>query len=209
MIHTKNLVFKGFLSYPELEIKEHQTSFIIGESGVGKSAFLRMINGSESSPDNSLFIQGTDINELDPIEVRKDYLLCGQSVFLFPGTISDNFAMFYSLRNIPTPSDEIIQKFLDLVCLPIAADSKIDTMSGGEKQRVYLAIFISLARHCILLDEPTSALDKATAERLLTNLKAYCQEASLSAIIISHDDSLATEFADAILDLNKIERGNF
>lgn len=48
MIHTKNLVFKGFLSYPELEIKEHQTSFIIGESGVGKSAFLRMINGSES-----------------------------------------------------------------------------------------------------------------------------------------------------------------
>ena len=209
MIQTKNLVFKNFLSYPDLNINRGEFTFIVGESGVGKTAFLRMINASEDISGGDLLIDGVDINNLDPIKQRQDYLLSGQFVYLFKGTIVDNFQKFYELRNLDVPSVENMSEYLKLVALPVDPMSRVDSMSGGERQRVYLAIFISLARKVIMLDEPTSALDDASARLFLSNLKEYCKAKNLSAIVISHDKSLSEDYADAKIDLSSVKRGEF
>ena len=209
MIQTKDVVFKNFLSYPDLEIKQGEFTFIVGESGAGKTTLMRMINVSENVSSGNLLVDGVDIEEIDPIKQRQDFLLCGQSVYLFKGTIVDNFQKFYELRGLESPSIEKINEFLKLVVLDYDATIKVDSMSGGERQRVYLAIFISLAQKVIMLDEPTSALDDTSAKGLMTNLKAYAKENDLSVIIVSHAKKLVEEFADSVVDLSDVKRGEF
>lgn len=204
MIKTKQLRFLDILEYPDLSIEPSLFNFLTGKSGVGKSAFLRMLNRSNPTPSNSLFIEGIDITHIDPIQLRKDYLLCGQNVFLFNGTIEDNFNEFYELRKLPLISQDKMRSFLSLVMSTFDIDAKVDSMSGGERQRIYLAIFVSMATKVLLLDEPTSALDKATGHQVIQNIKTYTQANSIGCIIISHDEALATEFADAFIHLENI-----
>lgn len=204
MIKTKNLKFLDILEYPDLEISPAAFNFLTGKSGVGKSAFLRMLNRSNQTPKDSIFIDGVDITSINPLELRKDFLLCGQNVFLFNGTIKENFLEFYKLRGLETPSDAHIKTFLEMVMSPFEVDAKVDSMSGGERQRVYLSIFVSMAQKVLLMDEPTSALDKATGHAVIANIKAYAAEKNIGCIIISHDETLASEFAEHIIHLENI-----
>lgn len=204
MIETKQLRFLDILEYPDLKINPSSFNFLTGKSGVGKSALLRMLNRSNPTPSKSIYIDGKDITEIDPITLRNQYLLCGQNVFLFNGTIEENFKMFYELRNQTPITTQEIQTFLDLVMSTFKPDAKVDSMSGGERQRIYLAIFLSLANHVLLLDEPTSALDKATGHKVIANIKSYTQAHNIGCIIISHDESLASEFAEELIHLENI-----
>lgn len=204
MITTKKLRFMNILEYPDLSIDTQGMNFLTGKSGVGKSAFLKMLNRSNSVKKDSIFIDGIDIDAFDPIELRQKYLLCGQNVFLFNGSIQSNFDQFYQLRKMDHPKSDVVQEFLTLVASTFSPADKVDSMSGGERQRVYLAIFLSMAEHVLLLDEPTSALDKETGHLVMSNIKTYCKENNIGSIIISHDDTLATEFADRIIHLENI-----
>lgn len=204
MIKTKGLKFKDILSYPDLEFKDNKMNFIVGRSGSGKSTLIKIINSTNTVDDGMVFIDGKDINELEAVALRKDFLLCGQNVFLFNGTIHDNFKQFYELRDETLISKEKIQYFLDLACVEFNQDDSVNQMSSGERQRIYLAIFISLARKVIILDEPTSALDKETSEAFMTNLKNHIRTNALTLIMISHNDELANEYADEIINLNEI-----
>ncbi len=76
-------------------------------------------------------------------------------------------------------------------------------MSGGERQRVFIAIMLSLARKVIMLDEPTSALDKETGSIVMAQIKEYCFNKGLRAFVISHDESLVEMYQDQIINLNK------
>lgn len=204
MIQTKNLQFLDLLKYPDLSIPTDSFNFLTGKSGVGKSAFLRMLNRSNPTPSDSIFVDGTDITKINPIQLRRDYLLCGQNVFLFNGTIEENFNEFFSLRALPNLDLEHMQNFLDMVMSTFTPSAKVDSMSGGERQRVYLAIFIAMAKKVLLLDEPTSALDKATGHKIIENIKEYTQANNIGCIMISHDESLADEFSDNRIHLENI-----
>lgn len=211
MIKTKNLKFKDLLKYPDIAIEKNKMNFIIGKSGVGKTVLLKMFNKTNDVERDMITIDGKDINTLDPIELRRDFILCGQSVFLFPGTIESNFIEFYKLRHESLPSISTMQNFLDLVVLPMKPEHSVDQLSGGEKQRVYLAIFISLARKAILLDEPSSALDTETSVTFMNNLKQYCSDNSITTIIITHNETLPKQFSDNTIHLenlrNEVQNG--
>lgn len=206
MITTKQLKFLDILEYPNMSIDTQKMNFLTGKSGVGKSAFLKMLNRSNEVKEGTLYIDGIDITHIDPIQLRQDYLLCGQNVFLFNGSIQDNFNMFYELRDMGKPSLHTIGRYLKMVCSTFSPQDKVDSMSGGERQRIYLALFVSMAKKVLLLDEPTSALDRATGEEVLCNIKAYCKDQGIGSIIISHDDVLAKEFADHIIHLENIRK---
>ena len=211
MIKTKNLKFKEILHYPDIEIEENKMNFIIGKSGVGKSVLLKMFNKTNDSQETMISISGKDLQSYDPIELRRDFLLCGQNVFLFPGTIESNFTEFYKLRNEALPSISTMQEFLDLVVLPMTPKQSVDQLSGGERQRVYLAIFISMARKAILLDEPSASLDSETSITFMNHLKEYCSKNSITAIIITHNETLSEQFADKTIHLenlrNEVQNG--
>lgn len=205
LFKAHELCFHDKICFANLEIPSGKTTFVVGPSGTGKSTLLRLFNSVLSPTHGQLYYNGQNIEELDTIELRQEVLLVSQSVFLFEGTVRDNFNAFYEHREKPAPTDETIQKLLTICCLPFSPDASCNTMSGGEKQRLYLAIFLSFQPRVLMLDEPTSALDGETARKVMSNILAYCHEESITVIVVSHDKSLTEKFAENILALERMD----
>jgi len=195
ILKAEDLKFKH-ISYPHLEIQKNRTTFISGDSGSGKSSLLAMFNGVLSPASGLVSYDGADIVSLDLLALRRDVLLVGQSVFLFDKSIRENFAEFYAARKMPAPKDDIIAPYLSLCCLHFSPDAICASMSGGERHRVFIAIYLSFMPKVLMLDEPTAALDEHTAFSLIQNLTSFCKENDMTLVIVSHDHALIEKFAD-------------
>jgi putative ABC transport system ATP-binding protein len=192
---AEDLKFQN-ISYPLLEIPKNQTTFICGDSGCGKSSLLALFNGVLSPASGCVFYDGSDILSLDSLSLRREVLLVNQSVFLFDKSIRENFAEFYAARQMPIPKDDEIVHYLSLCCLNFSPNAVCTSMSGGERQRVFIAVYLSFMPNVLMLDEPTSALDDHTAFLLIQKLKSFCQDHAMTLIIVSHDQLLIEKFAD-------------
>lgn len=203
IIETHNLDFKGLLHYPDLQIKPESMTFLKGESGCGKSTLLKLLNGTLSPTAGSIYYRATDIAEIETVRLRREILLVSQSTFLFSGSTYDNFVAFYQSRDLIIPEKKEIQNFLRICQIDISVDASCDTMSGGERQRIYHAVALSFKPKVLLLDEPTSALDAATADKFFAHIKAYCSASKITVIAISHDAVLTNRYADQQILLRK------
>lgn len=201
---TNNVSFNNMIQYKDIQIKEGKVNFIVGKSGTGKSTLLRLFNGMLSPSDGTITYNDIDISQMDTITLRKDVLLISQSVYLFDGSIEENFKEFYLYRDMASPTQEVMKEFLELCCIPFPLDKDCTTMSGGEKQRVYIAIYLSFLPKVIMLDEPTSALDKENSNDVIENLITFAKEKGITVIIVSHDPKITEKFAEEVIT---IERG--
>lgn len=197
----QGVIFEHFLTYPSIEIEEGKVAFLTGPSGCGKTTLLRICNRTVTPSAGTVFYRGQRIEEIPPLLLRKEVLLFPQQVFLFEGTIRDNLQQFYAYRSETLPKEEELGTFLDVCCVPFGLDHPCDDMSGGERQRVAMAIFLSFMPKVFLLDEPTSALDAQTAEQLLNNLTSFCKERGTDMMIISHSHALVEKFAEQVISL--------
>ena len=197
----KNVNFKDIINYPELEIANGAATFICGESGCGKSTLLKLLNGVTSASHGEILYNGISIADYDPIELRREVLLCGQSAFLFDGSIRNNFEQFYKHREVALPSDEGLAKYLEICGISFELDTPCEKFSGGERQRVFTAICLSLRPKVLMLDEPTSALDDATAHLVVSNIKEFCKSNGITMIAVSHNKILAKQYADDVIEL--------
>ena len=198
ILECKDLVFNGLITYPNISIKENQQTFIQGESGIGKSVFLKMINGILNPSQGQILYRGMDIWSYDILKYRQEVLLISQKPYLFPGTIEENFNIYYKYRQKELLTKEKMIFFLKLCCGDFSLDKKTEILSGGEKSRDYMAIFISFNPRIIMLDEPTAALDEKTAELLIKQIFNYFKEMQITSITISHDPKITEKFADTI-----------
>lgn len=203
ILETKDLSFIGILKFPDIKITRGDFVFVEGESGAGKSTLLKLFNDTHSPTTGEIYYQEESTQTMDTIQLRKEVLLVSQSVFLFDGTISENFDQFYDYREEPHLTNQEKEMYLDLARVPFNLSDSSDNMSGGERQRVYLAILLSFNPKILMLDEPTSALDQKTAYELLNNLKNYSKKQGMTVIVISHDGSLKEEFADQTITIVK------
>ncbi len=196
LFKTRDLVFNDMIEYQDLVIPSNLTTFIKGESGSGKSSLLKMFNRTVSQSKGSIYYKGSDVENCDPLELRREVALVSQSVFLFDMSIRDNYGEFYSYLDMPMPRDDYIEKYLKLCIANFNLDSRCSKLSGGERHRVYLSIFLSLEPKVILMDEPTSALDSKTAEACMSSIISHCKLHSITPIIVSHESSLDKSFAE-------------
>ena len=197
----QNVSFKDIIDYQDIEITAGGTTFIFGDSGSGKSTLLKLLNGVQSVSAGKIFYQDKDIESYDPIELRGEVLLASQFVYLFDKSIRENFHEYYGYRNRENISDDKMIEYLELCSASFSLDINCSTMSGGERQRVYIAICLSFLPKVLMLDEPTSALDDYNANTLMANIKAFCQQSDISLLVVSHSKSLADAFADRIINL--------
>ncbi|MCL1880576.1 MAG: ATP-binding cassette domain-containing protein [Oscillospiraceae bacterium] len=200
----KNVNFKNIILYPDLDIQGSGTIFICGESGTGKSTLLKLLNDVISPESGEIYYNGTALSEYESLTLRREVLLVSQSAFLFDGmTISENFTEYYNYLELPPPDEKTVQSFLSLCCgegLDHAQNCNV--FSGGERQRVFLAINLSLPTYkVIMFDEPTSALDSQTANTVMANIKDYCHKNAKQLIVISHDKMIVQKFADEVIML--------
>ena len=200
LFKASNLTYKANLTYDEVKIRQGKINFIVGESGSGKSTFLKLLNRSINHVSGELLYNGTSLDEYDPISLRREVSLVSAEPFLFDESILDNFKSFYALRELPMPKIDYIRYITNLCSVNVPLDQNAYTLSSGERQRVYIAIFLSLCPKVILLDEPTSALDEKNSRKVMENIINFCKEKNIDVVIVSHDNNIVEEFCE-----NKIE----
>ncbi|MEH7746209.1 ABC transporter ATP-binding protein [Neobacillus drentensis] len=206
MIEFKNIV-KKYRSKPiikpfSLEIEAGQLVVFIGPSGCGKTTLLKMINKLIQPTSGKIFVNGTDISTMNPIELRRNIGYVIQNTGLFPHmSIKENLELIPKLKgedpaSIATKTGEL----LELVGL----DPKEylhrypKELSGGQQQRIGVARAFSTNSDIILMDEPFSALDPVTRSSLQDELFQMQKELNKTIIFVTHDMDEAIKIADKI-----------
>ena len=183
-IEFKNLTFR----YPEADydalsdvsftIKQGENVGIIGKTGSGKSTLVDLILRTYNVSDNTLFIDGYDVNTLPIKIVRENAAYVPQDNFLFSDTIQRNIAFAY--EGIANKDDVIkVSKLADLDDNINDFSQGYDTMlgergvtiSGGQKQRTSIARALLKDAPILILDDSVSAVDTKTERKILDNLK--------------------------------------
>lgn len=186
---------------------------LIGESGSGKTtmvtALMRLTRPPAYIVGGQVLLEGKDLLSISDEELRKlrlkDIALMPQAamnslnpVIRVRPQIKDGFRV-HGTKMADNALDEKVTEVLGKVGLrPEIADRFPHQLSGGMKQRVAMAIAISLSPKLIIADEPTSALDVVVQKQVMLTLSRLQQELNAAVLLIGHDMGLITQFADTI-----------
>ncbi|MDD4726794.1 MAG: ATP-binding cassette domain-containing protein [Tissierellia bacterium] len=202
---------KQILDSINLKIQEGEFVSIVGPSGSGKSTLLKIIANIISKTSGNLYFNGKPIEEYNSSDYRKEVSYCFQAPVLFGKTVKDNLSFPYEIRNMEFHKEKSI-KYLEEVNLPADyLDKKINTLSGGEKQRIAVIRNVLFQPKVLLLDEITSALDAENRDIIwnwLCNIKA---NSNMTILMVSHneDDSKLGDkiisIQDGKLELQEVE----
>ena len=186
-----------------LEIKPGSFVTLLGPSGCGKTTTLRMIAGFESPDEGEIYLGGEPINELTPN--KRDTAMVFQSYALLPHyNIFDNVAYGLKLRKMDKQTiKEKVTNILKLVGLEGMEARMTNQLSGGQQQRVALARALVLEPGVLLFDEPLSNLDAKLRVTMRTEIRRIQQEAGITAIYVTHDQSEAMALSDQIIIMEK------
>lgn len=183
----------------ELEVKPGELMAIIGKSGSGKSTLLNMLGGLEKPSAGKLYVDGKDLfamSEKELVNYRK-YTVG----FVWQKSARNLFSYMTVLENIEAPMyHEDKQKcrewaltLLEKVGLSNKADVFPNQLSGGEQQRVAIAVALANRPQILLADEPTGALDSKTSNLIQDMFRNLNEEMGITIIIVTHDISLANK----------------
>jgi len=154
---------------------------IIGRIGSGKSTIQKLILGLYEPDSGQILIDGIDIKQIDPADLRKHIGYVSQDINLFRGTVKDNIiyrathasdALMIRAANI-SGTAEFIKRHPKGYEMPIGERGQ--GLSGGQRQSIGIARAFLLNAPIMLMDEPSNAMDQVTESRLLNNLEKNLQ----------------------------------
>lgn len=193
----------------DLELREGETTVILGPSGSGKSTLLRVMDLLEVPESGELEIDGdavrfgSSLSDAQVRQIRKHSAMVFQGYNLFPHqTVLQNVAQPTVLgkKLSRAAAEERARQLLERVGMSGHTGAYPDTLSGGQQQRVAIARALALQPDFLLFDEPTSALDpelEAEVIQVLVDLAA--EERSL--VVVTHNIAFARKVADRIVFL--------
>lgn len=209
---TKKYGDRVIFDHINMEIREGEMTALIGPSGCGKSTLLNMIGLLGDLSNGKIRIFG---KEIPKINSRKATMLRRNTVnYLFQSsalvgdmTVYQNLMLAMHFVRISQKEKEIrINRMLHEVGLPKMKSAVVNTMSGGEQQRVALARTLLKPGKLILADEPTGALDEKSAEKVFLLLRDLCVQYKKTVIMVTHNMELAQQ-TDQVVNLRKY-KGN-
>ncbi|MDD7388311.1 MAG: ABC transporter ATP-binding protein [Lachnospiraceae bacterium] len=190
-----------------LKLYKGRTLGLVGESGCGKSTFMRFLVSLDTPTEGEILYRGKDITKLKGEELRQNRQNI-QMVFQDPG---GSFNPKMKIRDIicepllnfkrikPSEKDATARKFLEMVDLPgDFADRYPHNMSGGQRQRVAIARAIALEPEIIVMDEATCALDVSVQKTIIELIVGLQKKKNISIGFIAHDLGLIQSFAHEI-----------
>ncbi len=211
-IEFRNVTF----SYPDqpypalrgvsLKIEPGEHVAILGRVGSGKSTLAKLVLGLYEPASGAVLVDGIDVRQLDPAELRRSMGYVGQEVTLFYGSLRDNL-----VASDPLASDAAIRRAIavsgieDLINThPQGIDMQVGErgarLSGGQKQGVGIARAVLHEPTMLLLDEPTSSMDNSTEQAVKRRLKEFLQ--GRTAILVTHRTSLL-DLVDRIIVIDQ------
>ena len=183
----------------DLTVAEGEMLGIVGASGSGKSTLLNVLGGLDHPTGGRALIGKQDLGQLSPSAL--DQFRRKTVGFVWQQGARNLISYLTALENIELPltlsgqvgksKRERALELLELVELYKRKDHRLEELSGGEQQRV--AIAIALANHpkLLLADEPTGELDTATAQTIYDLLRQLNKQLGLTMVIVSHDPGIA------------------
>lgn len=182
---------------------------IVGPNASGKTTLLRMLSGVLRPLAGRVELDGTEVSRLDPrTRARRIAVVQQESPLIFPVqgveyVLQGRYP--YSRRlHFPNEDDfELALRALDQVGATHLAERWMHELSGGEKQRVVLARALAQQAQLLLLDEPTLHLDIGGRVELLRQLVAIASTGRVSVVVVTHELTLAADFADQVVLLHK------
>ncbi|AOY04945.1 choline ABC transporter ATP-binding protein OpuBA [Bacillus subtilis] len=187
-----------------LKIAKGEFICFIGPSGCGKTTTMKMINRLIEPSAGKIFIDGENIMDQDPVELRRKIGYVIQQIGLFPHmTIQQNISLVPKLLKWPEQQrKERARELLKLVDMgPEYVDRYPHELSGGQQQRIGVLRALAAEPPLILMDEPFGALDPITRDSLQEEFKKLQKTLHKTIVFVTHDMDEAIKLADRIVIL--------
>lgn len=180
----------------DLTVEDGELMAIIGNSGSGKSTLLNMLGALDKPSAGKLMVDGNDLLKFDAKQsMRYQRETVG---FVWQNNARNLLPYLSALDNVEVPmlftpgagKRARAKELLELVGMSHRAKSRLAQLSGGEQQRIAIAIALANNPRLLLADEPTGAVDTNTGRRILETLRNINRELGTTIIIVTHDIAL-------------------
>lgn len=181
----------------DLSVEQGELMAIIGSSGSGKSTFLNMLGGLDRPSAGKLYVDGKNLFSM----TEKELVLYKRSTvgFVWQNNGRNLLPYLTAYENIMMPMElsngkdrrERADMLLDMVGLSARKNNRMQEMSGGEQQRIAIAIALANAPKVLLADEPTGSVDTKTANLIFDIFRRFNEELGVTIVIVTHDVSLS------------------
>lgn len=192
----------------DLTLNKGELVTLLGPSGCGKTTALRVAAGFINPDSGEFLINGKNMNKIPPS--KRNIGIVFQNYALFPHlNVEQNIA--YGLKSQKINKKKIrdeVEYILQSLHLKSYNKREINSLSGGEKQRVALGRSLAIKPRLLLLDEPLSALDADLKKRLRHEIKSIQDEFQITTLYVTHDQEEALAVSDriALLKNGKIQQ---
>ena len=184
-----------------LDVEQSELVVVMGPSGCGKSTLLRAIAGLEPIDRGSILLNGRDATTLPPHQRNIGFVF--QDLALFPHLgVGENIAYGLRRRGMKVPERRArVAELLDLVGLGDSTLRNVQTLSGGEQQRVAVARALAPSPSLLLLDEPLSALDADRKLGIADEIIRVIRTTGTATLYVTHDEDEAERVGSRVLHL--------
>lgn len=207
ILEVNELYFKNILNNINFSAQAGDFIVLLGHNGCGKSTLLSMINRQQEKTQGEIRLNNNDITTYN----KKTYAKEVSSIHQDPNkhlclslTIMEHLKLYLMLTkkqriNLKNTSEikEYLQSFHPK--LPNYLNKSVETLSGGEKQMLILALHLLLKPKLLLLDEHTSALDPQSRSKIISMTDSAIKKHQVTCIMTTHDLSIATQYGNRII----------
>lgn len=213
MIESKNIIKKYgqkvVIPNLDLHLPEGKLIAFIGPNGSGKSTLLSMMSRLDKQYSGEIYLDKTEVRSWNSKELAKKLSILKQSNTIQLNITVEELVSFgrfpHSRGKLNSKDKEIINRVIKQMNLEAFTQRSIHQLSGGQLQRVYIAMILAQDTQYILLDEPLNNLDMKHANEIMHILKEIVVKLNKTVIVVLHDINFASGFADYIVALKSGE----
>jgi len=184
------------------ELPEQQLVAFIGPNGAGKSTYLSILSRLKKATAGEVYLDKTELKSWKSKELAKIAILKQSNSIQLAISVRDlvSFGRFpYSSGKLTAADEQFVDEALQSMNLLELQHEPIDSLSGGQLQRVYIAMILAQDTDYILLDEPLNNLDLNHANQMMHLLKKLVTERQKTVVIVLHDINFEASYADYVL----------
>jgi len=211
MIHLENVSKtykngKNALVNINLDIKEGEFVYVIGETGAGKSTLIRLLDGEEVPTKGKVIVDGVNVGRLRfskvPLYRRRIGVVFQDYQLLATKTVAGNIG--FALEVINKSAKEVnqrVREVLDIIDLADEFNNDTKHLSGGQQQRVVIGRAIANNPKLLICNEPTGNLDPRHSKEIIELLNKI-NAAGTTVIVVTHDDVLVNTYRKRTITLD-------